>query len=177
VLWWVAVIFAAQSLVYFSANTWVPATVSGGAGSVAAAVDLTLLNLVMLPVTLALTLTRRPFVESRAFYMAASITALAGAIGWSLAADAAGPLWVLLIGAGVSSAFVGLLAYPPTVCAPEDVAPFAGMMLTLGYAAAFLGPVLGGTARDLLHRQAAPFIPIVVAAAAMLVAARMLPSR
>lgn len=174
-LWWVSVLFAAQSLVYFAANTWVPSTVHGGSDSAAATLDLTLLNLVMLPVTLALTLTRRPFVRSRAFYVGASGFALAGTLGWLLAADAAGPLWVLLIGVSTSSAFTGLLAYPPTVARPQDVAPFAGMMLTVGYAAAFVGPLLGGTARDLLHRQSAPFLPIVAAAAVMLVASLRLP--
>lgn len=174
-LWWVSALFAAQSLVYFAANTWVPSTVHGGSDSTAATVDLTLLNFVMLPVTLALTLTRRPFVCSRRFYVAASALALAGSIGWLLAADAAGPLWVLLIGASTSSAFTGLLAYPPTVAAPEDVAPFAGTMLTVGYAAAFVGPVLGGTARDLLHFQGAPFLPIVAASAVMAVASLRLP--
>jgi MFS transporter, CP family, cyanate transporter len=169
------VLFGAQSLIYFAANTWVPSTVHGGSDSAAAALDLTLLNLVMLPVTLALTLTRRPFVQSRPFYVAASLCALLGSVGWMLAADSVGPLWVVLIGLSTSAAFAGLLAYPPTVCAPQDVAPFAGMMLTVGYAAAFLGPVLGGTARDLLHRQGAPFLPIVAAALVMLLASLRLP--
>ena len=174
-VWWVAVLFAAQSLVFFSANTWVPSTVHGGSSSAAAAVDLTVLNFVMLPVTLALAVTRRPFVRSRAFYVVASVAALTGAAGWMLAADSAGPLWALLMGGGTGATFAGLLAYPPSVAAPEDVAPFAGMMLTVGYVTAFLGPVLGGTARDLLHRQAAPFIPILVAAVAMVVASLRLP--
>jgi len=174
-MWWVAVLFGAQSLIFFASNTWVPSTVQGGSGSTAATLDLTLLNAVMLPVTLALALTRRPFVRSRAFYVAGSACALAGSVGWLLAADAAGPLWVLLIGAATSSAFTGLLAYPPSVAAPAEVAPFAGLMLTVGYAAAFVGPVLGGTARDLLHRQGAPFLPIVAAAAVMLLASLRLP--
>lgn len=152
-MWWVAVLFAAQSLVYFSSNTWIPTTAPGGSGSAAATVDLTVLNAVMLPLTLALTLTRRPFVRSRLFYLAASLAALAGTVGWMVADGVAGPLWAALLGIGASATFAGLLAYPPSVAEPEDVAPFAGMMLTVGYAAAFLGPVLGGAALDLMHRR------------------------
>jgi CP family cyanate transporter-like MFS transporter len=174
-LWWTAILFAGQSLVYFAANTWVPSSVHGGSDSVAASVDLTLLNLVMLPVTLVLAVTRRPFVRSRAFYVVGGLAALAGAVGWMLSADSLGPLWVLLIGTGTSSTFAGLLAYPPTVAAPEDVAAYAAMMLTVGYVAAFVGPVLGGTARDLLHTQWAPFLPIAVAAAVWVVAALRVP--
>jgi cyanate permease len=49
------------------------------------------------------------------------------------------------------------------------------MMLTVGYLAAFFGPVLGGAARDGLRTQWAPFLPVVFAALAMLVASSRLP--
>jgi CP family cyanate transporter-like MFS transporter len=176
-MWWLSVLFGAQSLVYFAANTWVPSTVRGGSDSLAATLDLTLLNLVMVPVTLALTLTRRPFVRSRSFYVASSVLALAGAVGWMLSADTLGPLWVVLIGAAASAAFAGLNAYPPSVAAPEDVAVSTAMMLTVGYLAAFAGPVLGGAARDTLHTQWAPFLPVAAAALVMLVASLRLPHR
>ncbi len=175
-LWWVTVLFGAQSLVYFAANTWVPSTVRGGSGSAAASLDLTLLNLVMLPATLALTLTRRPFVRSRRFYAAGSLLALAGAVGWMLSADSLGPLWVLLMGTATSTAFAGLLAYWPSVAAPEDVAASTAMMLAFGYLAAFLGPVLGGLARDGLHTQWAAFLPVAVSAVVMLVVSLRLPA-
>src|SRR5581483_10880321 len=175
-LWWVTVLFGAQSLVYFAANTWVPSTVRGGSGSAAASLDLTLLNLVMLPATLALTLTRRPFVRSRRFYSAGALLALAGAVGWMLSADSLGPLSVLLMGTATSTAFAGLLAYWPSVAAPEDVAASTAMMLAFGYLAAFLGPVLGGTARDGLHTQWAAFLPVAVSAVVMLVASLRLPA-
>lgn len=175
-LWWVAALFGAQSLVYFAANTWVPSTVRGGSGSAAASLDLTLLNLVMLPATLALTVTRRPFVRSRAFYAAGSLLALVGAVGWMLSADSLGPLWVLLMGTATSTAFAGLLAYWPTVAAPEDVAASTAMMLAFGYLAAFLGPLLGGTARDALHTQWAAFLPVAVSATVMLACSLRLPA-
>jgi MFS transporter, CP family, cyanate transporter len=175
-LWWVVVFFGAQSLVYFAANTWIPATVRGGSGSAAASLDLTLLNLVMLPATLALTLTRRPFVRSRAFYATGSLLALTGAVGWMVSADSLGPLWVLLMGAATSTAFAGLLAYWPSVAAPEDVAASTAMMLAFGYLAAFLGPLLGGTARDALHTQWAAFLPVAVSAAVMLACSVRLPA-
>lgn len=175
-LWWVAVLFGSQSLVYFAANTWIPSTVRGGSGSAAASLDLTLLNLVMLPVTLALTLTRRPFVRSRLFYASGALLALAGAVGWMTSADTLGPLWVVLMGTATSSAFAGLLAYWPAVAAPEDVAASTAMMLAFGYLAAFLGPVLGGTARDALHAQWAAFLPVAASALVMLASSLRLPA-
>jgi len=98
-------------------------------------------------------------------------------VGWMFSADTFGPLWVVLMGTATSSAFAGLLAYWPTVAAPEDVAASTAMMLTVGYLAAFLGPVLGGAARDGLHTQWAPFLPVAVSALVMLFTAARLPGR
>jgi CP family cyanate transporter-like MFS transporter len=169
-LWWASTIFASQSLVYFSANTWVPTSVAGGAGSAAATLGLVVLNSVQLPMTLALIGTRRPFVSSRPFYVGAATLVTAGVLGWLLAADAAVPLWTALIGAGVSMTFAALLAYPPSVEAPSGVAGFTAVMLTAGYCAAFTGPLLGGVALDHLHWPRAPFLPIAAACMVMLAA-------
>ena len=169
-LWWASTIFAAQSLTYFASNTWLPTAVSGGADSREATLGLVVLNGVQLPVTLVLLGTRRPFVRSRAFYAAAGALATAGVLGWLVAADAAVPLWAALIGAGVSMTFAGLLAYPPSVEAPAGVAGFTAVMLTVGYCAAFTGPLLGGVVLDLVHWRRAPFLVIGVAAVVMVIA-------
>ncbi len=168
---WASTMFAAQSLTYFSVNTWIPSSVAGGPDSRAATLGLIVLNSVQLPVTLALIITRRAFVRSRGFYAAASGLAAAGVIGWLVAADAAVPLWTALIGAGVSMTFAALLAYPPSVEAPADVARFTAVMLTAGYCAAFTGPLLGGAVLDLIHWRRAPFLPIAAATVVMVLAA------
>ena len=169
-LWWASMIFAAQSLVYFASNTWLPESVAGGSDSRAATVGLVVLNGVQLPVTLALLATRRAFVGSRAFYAAAGGLAAAGVLGWLVAADAAVPLWAGLIGAGVAMTFAGLLAYPPSVESPAGVAGFTAVMLTVGYCAAFTGPLVGGAVLDLVHWRRSPFLVIGVAAVVMMLA-------
>jgi CP family cyanate transporter-like MFS transporter len=176
-LWWASTIFAAQSLTYFSANTWIPTSVAGGPSSGSATLALIVLNSVQLPVTLVLITTRRPFVRSRGFYVAAGALAATGVLGWLVAADAAVPLWTALIGAGVSMTFAALLAYPPSVEAPADVAGFTAVMLTAGYCAAFTGPLLGGAVLDLVHWRRAPFLPIAVATMVMVLAAVRPPPR
>ena len=175
-VWWASAIFAAQSLAYFATNTWLPTAVAGGPDSREATLGLAVLNTVQLPVTLALVGTRRPFVRSRGFYVAAGALVAVGTAGWLAAADAAVPLWAALVGTGVSMTFAALLAYPPTVEASEDVAPFTALMLTVGYCVAFTGPFLGGVALDLLHWRRAPFLPIAVAAGVMLLCGLRPPS-
>jgi MFS transporter, CP family, cyanate transporter len=176
-VWWASAVFGAQSFTYFAANTWLPTSVAGGADSRAATLGLAVLNAVQLPVTLALVTTRRPFVRSRRFYVAAGVLATLGAAGWLVAADTAVALWAALIGTGVSMSFAALLAYPPTVEAEEDVAPFTGVMLTVGYCTAFTGPLLGGVSADLLHWRRAPFIPVAAAAAVMVLGGLRPPRR
>jgi cyanate permease len=128
-------------------------------------------------VTLVLMSTRRAFVRSRAFYAAAGALAAAGTLGWLVAADAAVPLWAALIGAGVSMTFAGLLAYPPSIEAPAGVAGFTAVMLTVGYCAAFAGPLLGGAVLDIVHWRRAPFLPIALATVVMVVAGLRPPPR
>ncbi len=176
VVWSVAVLFAAQGLVYFTANTWIPETAPGGPGGSAAALGLLGINGIQIPCLLALAMIRRPFVTRRSFYLLGGGLALAGTAGWLLASATPALLWSALIGAGVSMNFAALLAYPPAVAPPAVIAPFSAVMLAVGYGAAFLGPVAGGACLDLTHLRWTPFLPVLVAALAMLALAARLPA-
>lgn len=176
-LWSIYVGFGGQSLVFFSANTWIPTSAPGGPHGAAATLSLTMLNGVMVPVDLLLIFWRRQFATRTWFYLGSSAVALAGCGGWLLFSDRAPLLFAALIGIGVALTFAGLLAYPPLVAAPDQVAPLSAVMLAVGYGAAFLGPFLGGLALDAGGGPSSPFLPITVAAAIMVVAALGLPSR
>ncbi|MFZ0995985.1 MAG: MFS transporter [Candidatus Dormiibacterota bacterium] len=174
-LWAIYVLFAGQSLVYFSSNTWIPASVGGGPHSTLASLSLATLNGVMVPADILLIMLARPFATRRWFYLLSAVTALVGTGGWLLFGNRAPLPFAALIGIGVALSFAGLLAYPAMVAAPARVASLTAAMLTVGYAGAFLGPLLGGVALDLGGGRRSPFIPITVAAALMVVAALMAP--
>ena len=174
-LWSVYVLFAGQSLVFFSANTWIPTSVGGGPHSALASLSLVTLNGVMVPVDLLLIVIARPFATHRWFYLLSAGITLAGAGGWLFFWQRAPLLFAALIGAGVALNFAGLLAYPAMVAAPARVASLSAAILTVGYAGAFFGPFLGGVALDLGGGRQSPFIPITVAAVIMVVAALVAP--
>ncbi|HUY61434.1 MAG TPA: MFS transporter [Candidatus Dormibacteraeota bacterium] len=176
VVWVVAALFAAQSLVYFSANTWIPETAPGGPGGSAAALGLAGINGIQIPCLLLLTLIRRPFVTRRRFYLLGGGLVLVGTAGWLFASASPALLWSALIGAGVSMNFAALLAYPPTVAPPAAIAPFTAVMLAVGYGTAFLGPIAGGACLDLTHLRWTPFLPILGAAVAMVLLSTRLPA-
>jgi CP family cyanate transporter-like MFS transporter len=174
-LWAIYILFAGQSLVYFSSNTWIPASVGGGPHSTLASLSLATLNGVMVPTDILLIVLARPFATRRWFYLLSAVIALAGTGGWLLFGNRAPLLFAALIGIGVALSFAGLLAYPAMVAAPARVASLTAAMLTVGYAGAFLGPLLGGVALDLGGGRRSPFIPITVAAALMVAAALVAP--
>ncbi|MGC2191861.1 MAG: MFS transporter [Candidatus Dormiibacterota bacterium] len=174
-LWSVYLLFGGQSLVFFSSNTWIPTSVGGGVHSPLASLSLVTLNGVMVPVDVLLIVLARPFATHRWFYLASAGVTLVGTGGWLLFGEQAPLLFAALIGVGVAMNFAGLLAYPAMVAAPTRVASLTAAMLTVGYAGAFFGPFLGGLALDLGGGRQAPFIPITLAAAVMVIAASVAP--
>jgi MFS transporter, CP family, cyanate transporter len=70
--------------------------------------------------------------------------------------------WVLLLGAGTGMTFTGATALPALLAASRSqVAGYAAVVLTLGYAIAFIGPLMGGVLLDQTHRTTSPFWPMV----------------
>ena len=176
-LWAVYLCFAGQSLVFFSANTWIPLSAPGGPHSAAATLALASLNGVMVPVDLILIVWPRQFATRWEFYLVSGLVVLVGCLAWVAEGAALPWLGPGLIGAGVATNFAGLLAYPPLVAPSHQVAQLASVMLTVGYACAFLGPLLGGVAVDLGGGRLSPFIPITVAAAVMMAVSPAVPRR
>lgn len=174
-LWAVYLLFTGQSLVFFSANTWIPTSLRGGASAGTVSLTLAVLNGVMIPVDLVLMLSARNFATRRSYYFASSTITLLGAGGWMVSSARPALLWAALIGIGVALNFAGLLAYPALVAAPHRVAAVSASMLTVGYVGAFAGPFLGGVALDLGGGRNSPFIPIVVAAVVMVACSLVAP--
>jgi CP family cyanate transporter-like MFS transporter len=170
-LWAVYICFGGQSLVFFAANTWIPTSVSGGPHSALASLSLAVLNGVMVPVDVGLIFLRGQFATNRWFYLASGIVTVAGSAGWLWFGHLLPLLFAALMGIGVAMNFAGLLAYPPLVAGPSRVAALSAVMLTIGYACAFCGPLLGGVAIDLGGGDSSPFVPIAIASAIMVVAA------
>jgi CP family cyanate transporter-like MFS transporter len=176
-LWALYTCFGGQSLVFFSANTWIPDSVVGGPHSTLASLSLAMLNGIMIPVDVGLLLLRRPFANRRWFYVLSGIVTVVGTGGWLLYCREQPILFAALIGVGVAMNFAGLFAFPAMVAEPSRVAPLTAVMLTTGYACAFCGPFLGGVAIDLGGGDRSPFLPIVAASLIMVVAATRIPAR
>jgi len=84
--------------------------------------------------------------------------------------------WSGLIGFAASFVLIWTLAVPPLVAEPHDVHRLSALIFTIGYAYAFVSPVLGGFAWDITQVPAAGFIPTVLGLGGSIVAALSLPA-
>lgn len=159
-------LFASQSLVYFTALTWIPFLLQAQ-GRRAVALTLLIMGIAVVAASLGLTVVRRPFATSRGFYLAAAAMTVLGAVGLALRwPNLAVPLAALL-GLGGGLTFTGSMALPPLLAEAEAVASYSAVMLTAGYGLAFLGPYLGGVLVDATGSVSAPFWILVLAGAGM----------
>lgn len=161
--WRIAVLFGAQSLVFYSGVTWVPFQAAPG-GSRAVAIALLGLTSGSLVPTLTLAVLPFRYATSRPFYLLGGILMVGGgaAIVWA----PQNLLWLYgwLLGAGGGLAFVGSLALPAVLAAsPDEIPDLMAFVLTVGYLAAFVGPLLGGALVDVTGWVGVAFLPGIAA--------------
>ncbi len=90
----------------------------------------------------------------------------------------AGGAWIVVsaavLGFALSASFVGLLALPPALSAPQDVQRTAAGMFTISYTLAMIVPTLAGATWDMTGVPSSAFAPFVVCALALAVTGVML---
>ena len=158
--WHVAAMFGIQSLVYYGSASWIPFELRPyGPGYLSAV--LLLFNLVGIPLALILVALRWPWATGRPYYVLAGGLMTVGSGAFALGLGGAW-FWVLLLGSGTGMTFTGATALPALLAASRgQVAGYAAIVLTLGYAISFTGPLLGGVLLDYTHRTTSPFWPMV----------------
>lgn len=159
-------LFASQSVVYFTALTWIPFLLQAQ-GRRTIALALLMLGITVVLASLGLTLVHWPFATSRSFYLLAGGLTVAGALGLALDWKAAALPLAGLLGLGSGLTFTGSMALPPLLAHPSAVASYSAVMLTAGYGLAFSGPYVGGLLVDASGSLSAPFWILALAGAAM----------
>lgn len=163
-VWHVAMLFGGQSLVFYGGTTWIPFLLRGYSHAYLALV-LFLFQVVILPLTAILATIHRPWATSRAWYTAGGLLMTAGSLGLTLGPTQLAWLWAPLAGLGYSMVFAGTNSLPTILATePSEVASYTAITLTVGYAFAFFGPLLGGLLLDHTHITTSPFWVITAAA-------------
>lgn len=168
-VWRLAVLYGSQNFIFFSVISWLPFLLRTSSVHY---IELTLflINAVVIPPFIGLSLIRSSFATSPRFYAAGGAMATAGVAVLALGLAPWAWLLVLLIGFGTGLVAIGAMTAPAVLARSDrDVAAYAAIVLTIGQLLGFSGPLLGGVLIDHLHSLTAPFWP-PIAVGALIVA-------
>ena len=171
------IMIGAGSLVYFGMNGWIAPYNQAMHHADMTPLALATLNAAQLPVSLGVTLTAQRLAGRRSpFVVAGAICAVAIA-GWIFTPAALEPLWAALLGGSAALVFTLGLALPPLLASQDEVARLTGIMFSLTYGVAFVGPLVGGALWDLFHLPVMAFVPVAFASVTLILLGALLPSR
>jgi CP family cyanate transporter-like MFS transporter len=160
--WWVAAFMGVQSMAFYAGLAWLPEILQdrgwspGEAGALQALASL----VSIVPAFLVPVLAARLPQQTLVLMTTVGVSAI-GIVGL-LAASAAAPAWVLLLGIGQGGA-LGLALILPVLRArgPGSVASLTAMMLCLGYLMASAGPWILGAVHDVIGGWTAPLVALL----------------
>jgi len=163
-VWRLGLIFGSVTSTYFTINGFLPLYLTSVGRPDLVKSALIALNVGQLPASFILLIAAGHLVRRVWPYVFGGLVAFAG-------------MGVLVSSTGISvtiaSAAIGfscglmlilVLALPPLLCAPEDVARTSAALFTLAYACAVIVPIISGALWDLTAIPASAFVPIALCA-------------
>ena len=169
------IMVGAGSLIYFGMNGWIApynqaihsADLTPGA--------LTILNVAQLPSSLAVTLFAQRLAGRRWPFIIAGVVCAVSIAGWVFTPAPLELVWAALLGGSSALVFTLGIALPPLLARPGEVARLTGITISLTYAVAFVGPLIGGQLWDIFHLPSIAFLPIALASVLLIVLGGILP--
>lgn len=170
------IMVGAASLIYFGMNSWIPSYNQAIHHADLTPATLTILNTAQLPSSLGVTLFAQRLAGRRWPFIAAGIVCVIAIIGWVLTPAPLELFWAALLGGSSALVFTLGIALPPLLARPGEVARLTGITISLTYAVAFVGPLIGGQLWDVFHLPALAFLPVALASILLIVLGARLPS-
>jgi MFS transporter, CP family, cyanate transporter len=170
------IMLGAGSLIYFGMNGWIASynqTIHHADLTPAA---LAILNVAQLPSSLGVTLFAQRLAGRRLPFIAAGVVCTVAIAGWVFTPAPLELFWAALLGGSSALVFTLGIALPPLLAKPGEVARLTGITISLTYAVAFVGPLIGGQLWDIFHLPAIAFLPVALASILLIVLGILLPS-
>ncbi|HEY0395034.1 MAG TPA: MFS transporter [Candidatus Elarobacter sp.] len=164
-VWLLGTFQSAASLTYFGANTFLPDFLHATGHPALVGAALAALNIGQLPASLAVGfIPMRILALRRSSLLVAAliVAALAGVLAYGGAVTVAAAALLGLTGAYVLTM---TFALPALIVPQDEIARLAAGTFTLGYTISFVTTLLSGAAWDATHAPAAAFLPMLIAAA------------
>ncbi len=157
--WRYGLIFACISALYWGTNAFIPDFLHQSRRPELVAPTLAALNAAQLPPSIVAVIWPRRLVGRRWPFLLGGAGMMAGLLGLVAMPGIWPVFWAAELGVVSGLVFVCVLALPPLLAAPADVARLSAAMFTLTYACAFLGPLAGGAAWDATGAPFTAFAP------------------
>lgn len=171
------IMLGAGSLIYFGMNAWIASYNLALHHAYLTPAALIILNAAQFPSSIGVTFFAQQLVGRRWPFVAAGVVCVIAIVGWVFAPAPLELIWAALLGGGSALVFTLGIALPPILARPGEAARLTGITVSLTYAVAFVGPLVGGQLWDLLHLPAVAFLPVACASVLLIVLGALLPSR
>src|SRR2546421_1510353 len=170
------ILLGAGSLIYFGMNGWIASYNQAIHHTDLTPAVLTILNVAQLPSSLGVTFFAQRLVGRRWPFVASGVICVISIACWVLTPAPLELFWAALLGGSAALVFTLGIALPPLLARPGEVARLTGITISLTYAVAFVGPLIGGQLWDLFHLPAVAFLPVALASIMLIVLGLLLPS-
>lgn len=150
--WWLALFFGCQSLMFYTCTAWVAKVfLDSGIGEAEAATLLTLFNVFGIPAAFAAPLIYSKIRNKKLAMLVLHVPLFIGIPGFVFATTELPYLWALCMGLGQGSMIsIALTLVGMRGSDPQTSARLSGMVQSVGYLFAAIGPVLFGALHDSL---------------------------
>ena len=166
----------AGSLIYFGMNGWIASYNQAIHHADLTPAALAILNVAQLPSSLGVTLFAQRLAGRRWPFIAAGVVCTVAIAAWVFTPAPLELFWAALLGGSSALVFTLGIALPPLLAKPDEVARLTGTTISLTYAVAFVGPLIGGQLWDIFHLPAIAFLPVALASILLIVLGMLLPS-
>lgn len=171
------IMLGAGSLIYFGMNSWIASYNLALHHADLTPAALTILNVAQFPSSIGVTLFAQRLVGRRWPFVAAGFVCVIAIAGWVFTPAPLELFWAALLGGSSALVFTLGIALPPILARSGEAARLTGITISLTYAVAFVGPLIGGQLWDLFQLPAVAFLPVAFASILLIVLGILLPSR
>jgi len=170
------IMLGAGSLIYFGMNGWIASYNQAIHHADLTPAALAILNVAQLPSSLGVTLFAQRLAGRRWPFIAAGVVCTIAIAAWVFTPAPLELFWAALLGGSSALVFTLGIALPPLLAKSDEVARLTGITISLTYAVAFVGPLIGGQLWDIFHLPAIAFLPVAIASILLIVLGILLPS-
>lgn len=170
------ILLGAGSLIYFGMNAWIASYNQALHHPELTPAALGILNVAQLPSSLAVTFFAQRLAGRRWPFILAGCICTVAIIGWAFTPAPLELFWAALLGGSSALVFTLGIALPPLLAQPGEVARLTGITISLTYAVAFVGPLIGGQLWDMLHLPVVAFLPVALASILLIILGALLPA-